>query len=281
MDVPHITTGLKNDDGIWYKIDKPKEFIFYPEVGSYNCFQVEEKSFWFNHRNKCIAALIDYFSPDDTLIDIGGGNGYQSAEILKLGIDVILLEPSIEAVYRAKERGVKKIICAPFDEVHFLPGSCHAACIFDVLEHIKDDVAFLQNIRNILKQGGYLYITVPTYKWLWSGDDVYAKHFRRYTIRDVIKKLKLCGFRTVFSSYLFSFLPLPIFITKTISSIFLRKEYMYQELYIDRKSIIKEHIQGGFINAGIIKFCNWEVDRLKKRKSISFGSSCILVAQKV
>lgn len=42
--------------------------------------------------------------------------------------------------------------------------------LMDVLEHISDDVSFLQNILKKVSKDGII-ITVPAFQWLWSKHD--------------------------------------------------------------------------------------------------------------
>jgi len=77
IDLKSISMGLElGDDGIWYSTDT--ENISYPSEGNDACFAVEENSFWFKHRNKCITSVVKCFPPENngTIFDIGGGNGF-------------------------------------------------------------------------------------------------------------------------------------------------------------------------------------------------------------
>ena len=68
--------------------------ISYPAAGSNACFQIEDDSFWFNHRNKCISALVEKHSrPGDSFLDLGGGNGFVSAAVQNSGRRVVMMEP--------------------------------------------------------------------------------------------------------------------------------------------------------------------------------------------
>ena len=51
---------------------------------------------------------------------------------------------------------------------------------FDVLEHIYEDEAVLEQIYQALKPYGFLMLTVLQHRWLWSRIDEYACHVRRY-----------------------------------------------------------------------------------------------------
>jgi len=70
----------------------------------------------------------------------------------------------------------------------------------DVLEHIGDDRAVLDQIATILRSRGVLVATVPQHPWLWSGVDEYAHHKRRYRRGELEGKLRAAGFEILFSS---------------------------------------------------------------------------------
>jgi hypothetical protein len=71
---------------------------------------------------------------------------------------------------------------------------------YDVLEHISNDSDFLSEISNRLEVNGTLTITVPAYNFLWSTEDEYAGHFRRYKLKELTAKLISNRFEIVFSS---------------------------------------------------------------------------------
>ena len=79
VDIQSISTGLRlAEDGIWYSSEN--QDVSYPPDGNEACFAIEDGSFWFKHRNSCIASIVRNFPPENegTIFDIGGGNGYVS-----------------------------------------------------------------------------------------------------------------------------------------------------------------------------------------------------------
>ena len=64
---------------------------------------------------------------------------------------------------------------------------------FDVVEHINEDEQVLANLFRALDKGGYLLLTVPQHKWLWSDADERACHVRRYTRRELVDKVERAG----------------------------------------------------------------------------------------
>ncbi len=65
--------------------------------------------------------------------------------------------------------------------------------LFDVLEHIPDDAGILKHIHGLLTPGGALLMTVPAHQELWSYFDVASQHCRRYSAKELRKKLEEAG----------------------------------------------------------------------------------------
>ena len=62
--------------------------------------------------------------------------------------------------------------------------------MFDVLEHIEDDMSVIKEVHRILKNDGYFVIIVPAFNFLYSSHDRILKHFRRYGSNEIIEKLR-------------------------------------------------------------------------------------------
>jgi SAM-dependent methyltransferase len=259
-------------DGIWFADIKTE--ISYPTDGNNSCFQIEEESFWFKHRNNCILSVLNKYSQDKEIIDIGGGNGFVSSFLQKNNYNPILIEPGISGCINAKSRGLNNIICSSFQDIKIKNNIISNVGIFDVLEHLENDNGFLKDIYSKLKIGGKLFITVPAYNFLWSYEDENAGHFRRYTLKKIKKLLVNTGFKIDYSTYFFAPLFLPIFVFRTLPFLFRKK--------IDKKhgKTKKEHSQSKF-NSILQKLWAWELRKINKNKKIKIGSSCLLVVSKI
>jgi hypothetical protein len=73
--------------------------------------------------------------------------------------------------------------------------------LLDVIEHVDDDVATLRAARGAVGDGGLLIVTVPAYRWLWSGHDEVLGHRRRYTAGELRAAVERAGFRVLRVSY--------------------------------------------------------------------------------
>ncbi len=69
----------------------------------------------------------------------------------------------------------------------------HAICS-EVLEHISDDKTAIQELARTLKPSGQLIVTFPHRKFYFAIDDRLVKHYRRYEIAEMKKKISAAGF---------------------------------------------------------------------------------------
>lgn len=274
MEIQDFAENIFIKDGIWFS--KNNREISYPKEGNKNCYQIEQDSFWFQHRNNCIIEAVKIYSLNEIFFDIGGGNGFVAKGLEENNIQNVLIEPGIEGALNAKERGLKNIICSTFEDAGIKTNTVKAIGLFDVIEHIKDDDKFLKSVNSILTNNGLVYITVPAFNFLWSKDDSDAGHFRRYTIKQMRILLKKSGFEIEFATYIFSILPIPIFLFRTIPSL----------LRLNKKSNNinkhkREHSQKkGIISNLLDKIWTKELLSIKQKKKITFGGSCFIIAKK-
>jgi len=262
-----------NDDGI-YILDIQSE-VNYPNDGNQFCFSLEEKSYWFKHRNNCIISLINKFPPSGRILDIGGGNGFVSQRIQKEGYPISLLEPGEVGARNAKNiREIDEVINCTFEDAKFPNDYLDNVGLFDVLEHIEDDGEFLKRIWSVLKPNGYVYATLPAYNSIWSYSDDHAEHFRRYN-KKKIKSLLGGSFSLQYFSYFFSALLFPTILFRTFPYRIGRK----------KKGVLSSDsefgITGGILSNLISKVLDLELKYLQSGKNILVGTSCLCVLEKI
>jgi len=265
-------SSFKKINGIWYSSNS--SHFSYPEDGHDDCFMLEENSFWFQHRNNCIISLIKKYSPNNLFFDIGGGNGFVTKALENANISAVLVEPGKKGVQNAAKRNLENIFCGTLSDLNGLSGKVGAIGAFDVVEHIQDDNAFVENVYHMLMPNGHFFVTVPAFQFLWSDEDVDAGHYRRYNQKVIEKLLKQNGFEIEYSSYFFSFLLFPLFLIRTIpSKMGFRKKSKSQTQNEHKKN---EGILGKVLNS----IWKWELEKIQHQKSILFGTSCLIVAKK-
>uniref|UniRef100_UPI0040471B70 class I SAM-dependent methyltransferase n=1 Tax=Roseivirga sp. TaxID=1964215 RepID=UPI0040471B70 len=265
-------SNLKKENGIWYSLST--DTISYPEEGNSLCYQLEDNSYWFSHRNKCLSYLIEKYGNEGVFADVGGGNGFVSAMLQKNGHKVVLVEPGQTGCLNAKKRGIENVVCARLEDIDWAEGELQNVGAFDVVEHIEDHEGFLKTIHSALAENGKLFITVPSFQHLWSKEDVDAGHYRRYTKQSMAKLLSKTGFELIYDNYLFTSLHFPIYLMRTIpSKLGLRKN--------SPENSASEHgTEGGLIVSIVEKMLKRELSSLVSGMKNRLGSSLVVVAVK-
>jgi SAM-dependent methyltransferase len=268
----HICRHLTQDEsGIWFAEESDQ--CHYPEDGAQRLVSVEDDSFWFVHRRNCIIEMVRRFPPEKMIVDVGGGNGFTAIGLKDAGFNVVLLEPGMKAAMNAYKRGITQIIRSTVEHARFDPHSIPAIGIFDVLEHIEDDRSFLQKLVEILIPEGRLYMTVPAFQSLWSLEDQYAEHFRRYRLDLLSTQLDNYGFVVDYATYLFSYLTLPLYFMKVVpTKLGFAKTYTHDQTR-------REHvIQPGFKKKILDTLHTWEQKQIRKGNMIRLGTSIMISA---
>ena len=138
----------------------------------------------------------------NSIIDIGCGDSYFDYRLMEqvdninkfYGIDIYADEEIKDGKYCVLN-DYSKLKNKKFDTV----------IMFDVLEHIEDDIDFLKNtVNNLLKDKGKIIMTVPAYQSLFSKHDVKLKHFRRYNIKTLREVAEKSSFKVINYHYFYT-----------------------------------------------------------------------------
>jgi SAM-dependent methyltransferase len=279
IDLTQISRNLEQTaEGEWRS--KSLSTVSYPEWGNQACFDVEDSSFWFRHRNACILEAVNQYPPAGPLFDIGGGNGFVAKAIQDAGLEVVLVEPGAAGILNARRRGIKQVVRATLEDAGFIPGSLSAIGLFDVVEHMEDDHKFLETIQTHLSSRGRIYLTVPAYQALWSGADVVAGHYRRYSRQALGELLEGLGLKVEFATGFFQFLPPAIFAMRVIPYR-LGMKALPEVHAVDTKMVRQHQIRNELIGRTLNWLQQREVSGIRERRENKFGASWLVVARKV
>jgi SAM-dependent methyltransferase len=137
-------------------------------------------------RRHCVCTLFKYLKHGKVL-EIGVGSGELLRSLAQMGFTGIGLELSYAAIQLARRNldgytnkiKVMHTNDAPNNKFDYV-----IAC--EVLEHYENDATKLQTwIDQWLKDTGYLILSVPAHKSIWSSGDEWAGHYRRYEQSDL------------------------------------------------------------------------------------------------
>jgi 2-polyprenyl-3-methyl-5-hydroxy-6-metoxy-1,4-benzoquinol methylase len=275
MDLGGLSSALTYDPASEIWRSERAAPVAYPEGDHATCFALEDSSFWFRHRNRCILAAVTRTPPGGFILDVGGGNGFVSRALIDAGFPSVLLEPGPEGALNARRtRRIPDVICATLEEAALNDGSVPAVGMFDVLEHIENDAAVVEQLHQVLRPNGHVYLTVPSFNWLWSGADVDAMHFRRYT-RETLAAVFARHFDIVYMTALFGRMVPALFLGRTLPYAlgFQRKRTASQ--------FAAEHRAGGSAVSSLVeRALAHESARVAAGETLKLGSTILLVARR-
>lgn len=145
-------------------------------------------------------------------LDVGCGTGEYSRVLVERGHRVDAIDVSESAVRQATSRIPERSrdrFHAQVGDFSLLDSKARYDGIVcsEVLEHVEDDEALLRRLHALLLSHGSLVLSVPADPSLWSHDDVFSGHVRRYTREEFVAKLRRAGFEVErFYSYGFPIL---------------------------------------------------------------------------
>jgi len=133
------------------------------------------------------------------LLDIGAGSGFFSRHLLANGAQSALCVDIGYARERDDSEAGKPVLyrrdCDATD--------CDLVLMMDVLEHVDDDAGLVRHYAAKVPSGAHFLVTVPAFRFLWSGHDVFLEHKRRYTLGEIEQTMRAGGLEIVRSAYYF------------------------------------------------------------------------------
>jgi SAM-dependent methyltransferase len=165
----------------------------------------EARHWWFVGRRRIIASVLeDLLGARNGLriLDIGCGTGGMLPLLSAYG-RVTGIDPAEAAIRYSKQRYASLAELLQVDFPREVPsvGSYDLVTLFDVLEHLDDDAKALEAASSLLRPGGWILITVPALRSLWSPHDVINQHRRRYLREELKDRIEGAGFHLDRLSY--------------------------------------------------------------------------------
>lgn len=231
---------------------------------------LERYYWWFLGRRRVIEKILSYFFKDAHLqiFDWGCGPGGNFLFLQKFG-EVLGADASDEALESCRRQGITNIVKAVRLEEFSDSKKFDLITNFDVLEHLQDDEAFLREARRLLLPGGFILVTVPAYKFLWSELDDAVGHVRRYGRTELKEKFRRQGYEVLKVSYFMTFLSLPMIVYRLFGRLTGRTKKPKFSYVKFPRPINWLFTQVVYFEARLLKYINFP-----------FGTSIILLAKK-
>jgi SAM-dependent methyltransferase len=134
----------------------------------------------------------------DRVVEVGAGIGTFAGHLREAapGARLTLVEPAGNNYphLRARFAGDPRVRTLQ-GYLHDLdePGSATSVVAVNVMEHVRDDAAFLAAAHRLLAPGGHALVFVPALAALYGTLDEALEHFRRYTRPELEERLRGAG----------------------------------------------------------------------------------------
>jgi SAM-dependent methyltransferase len=187
----------------------------------------EDRHWWFVARRSVLKSLIHAFElpAEASILEVGSGTGGNLRMLAEFGtVKAMEMDAAAREIAIRKTQGsvdVRHGRCP--DEIAFADQRFNLICMFDVLEHVEEDVQTLSALRTSLADDGRMLITVPAFPWLWSVHDDFLHHKRRYSARHLARSVAAAGLRVERLSY-FNTLLFPLGVLGRLQDRLLRRK---------------------------------------------------------
>lgn len=183
-----------------------------------NYFAVEETHWLMRGRRAIVREKLAKHIPNDgKVLDFGCGSGLFVRELAQAGYESHGLDISSDAIAYGRLRGIQNLSALEGHKIEFPDNTFDAVLSMDVIEHLEHEDWALQEIERVLKPGGVAVIMVQAFMFLWGVQDETSHHYRRYTMRGLLRVLKAStSLKVVRRSYFNTFLFPPIAVVRVI-----------------------------------------------------------------
>ena len=172
-------------------MDLKEEEILGDQIGSH----------WY-YRAKAAALIQDLrgLEPKE-ILDIGAGSGFFSRRLLEqtgaqhaICVDIGYPRDS-DQIWQGKPIAFRRAIAH---------SEADLVLAMDVIEHVENDAALISAYCELVPSGARFIFSVPAFKFLWSGHDVFLGHYRRYTLRSLEAAMRRGGLVVDWSHYYYA-----------------------------------------------------------------------------
>lgn len=153
--------------------------------------------------------IVDCFRPylRGVGIEFGAGLGTISGRVRPCldGLDLVEPSPDMTPLLKrqfAEDTKVRVFNASQEDHVKTCaPSCCDVVIMVNVLEHIENDQAALNDMHRLLRPGGRFLLFVPALRFLYSEFDRKVGHYRRYHLGELRGRVESAGFSIVAARY--------------------------------------------------------------------------------
>ncbi|MCS7313813.1 MAG: class I SAM-dependent methyltransferase, partial [Acidobacteria bacterium] len=206
--------------------------------------------------------------PGSRILDAGCGTGGHLTTLACYGT-VVGIDIEVPALRWARDRVRTRtdihLVAASVQTLPFPAASFDVILSLSVICNLWDDEAALREFRRVIRPGGWLFLQLPAYRWLWTKHDVAGGTKRRYTAAEVRQKLTATGWSPQRVDYVNSLL-FPVAVLRRLT-----RRLIYDPPRLDLRPL------PSWLNRFLTRIFVWEMRRAVMR-GWPFGLSVIGVA---
>lgn len=242
------------------------------EISEYkNIFENEKRHFFYVSTHGLVLNLIKKYVKKSRpqILDAGCGTGGLAKGLESVG-KVTGVDYSAEALKFAQRRGLS-LKKGSVEALPFKDGSFDVVTSVDVIYHkwVKNDGTALKEMKRVLRKGGLLVLRVPANKFLYSAHDRQVMTARRYSKRELQRKIEETGFKIKQISYVHS----PIFLLSLAN--------VLVERFTGKKGNSAIGKVPSLLNKLLTLILNFEGELIVKGIPIPFGQGLVCVAEEL
>lgn len=171
--------------------------------------RLEDQHWWFRVKRDIVSDQINtYHRGTGRGLDVGCGTG-GVLKVLESELESVTgaeFDPHAAIIANRRTSTSTVVVQSRAEALPFGHRSYSALTSLDVIEHLDNDVAALEEYHRVMTSGGLLVLTVPAYQWAWSRHDEALGHRRRYNRRSLRLATEAAGFEIQRITYFHSWL---------------------------------------------------------------------------
>jgi SAM-dependent methyltransferase len=234
-------------------------------IGAYRALY--ERHWWWRAREALLTRELERLAGGRTLgriLDVGCGDGLFFPVLQRFG-EPHGVEPAADTL-SPNGPWRSRIHAGPLD-ASYQPAEAPFALVLalDVVEHLADPAAFMQQVRRLLAPGGWFIATVPAFRALWTAHDDLNEHVTRFRRDEFATLVAAHGLEVIHSRYFFVLLAAAKLAVRALEA-------------VRRSRPGTPTVPAAPANAALEVLCRAEQALLRRREPW-FGSSLLLIAR--
>jgi SAM-dependent methyltransferase len=233
-----------------------------------------EDYWWLAGNYDLVYRLLDFYLPprrdaSRLILDVGSGPGTMLNRLKRFGT-AIGLDYSLGALNFCRQKGHLMLVAGDLHRLPLKSNTVDCVTAIEVLEHIEDDRAAIEEMHRVCRERGIVVIMAPAFNFLWGSHDEWNEHKRRYTLSQLKALVITAGFKPIRISYYRAIYFLPLLVFRRLKALLCRPCGASTNDFIGLPSALN-------------KLLRWQIaseSHLLKKTSLPIGVSVVCVAQK-